>query len=413
MKNQRKTVSRRKGTTMVLAAVSMCSVAGFLSLAVDWGRVQVAKCQLQSSADAAARYAVAGMQNNIGGVSSAGDNAAAVVAQNRVENRSITFDKNADVEIGYWNASTHKFQTVSYLSQANAVRVTLKCVQSRNSAIPLMFLSMLGRNSMDVSASSIASIDYSGATGGAGNGTYEYYIPATSNPWLAGMPSGTIANPDNPANNSDYAGTAFTDDGSSKSDGVNTGTSGSGSGAGSGTNLDNWSNWGDYSAKKASPIKAGGISVSPGSTMTFDGVNGGANNFNSGTYYDGDGNPGWTISNYVGAENGISNIYAPINSVIGVFLSDSRPSRSAAPSTLDFSSTTAQNYVTLSPALKQTFFIGNGRTSSGEIQKITVPAGATRLYIGTMDGWEWNNNIGGFNVTAHVYGKVYNLKERP
>ena len=39
-----------------------------------------------------------------------------------------------------------------------------------------------------------------------------------------------------------------------------------------------------------------------------------------------------------------------------------------------------------------------------------VPEGATRLYICTMDSYEWSNNVGGFNVTAHVSGHIVTVK---
>jgi hypothetical protein len=52
--------------------------------------------------------------------------------------------------------------------------------------------------------------------------------------------------------------------------------------------------------------------------------------------------------------------------------------------------------------LKQVFFIGNGRTSTSAIQQVIAPAGATRLYLGTMDGFEWSNNVGAFNVEVTV-----------
>lgn len=59
----------------------------------------------------------------------------------------------------------------------------------------------------------------------------------------------------------------------------------------------------------------------------------------------------------------------------------------------------SRDFLTLSPQLKRVFFIGDGRTRRGDIQKFIVPSGATRLYIGIMDGYEWNNNNGKFDVT--------------
>ena len=140
------------------------------------------------------------------------------------------------------------------------------------------------------------------------------------------------------------------------------------------------------------------------------GINGGANNFQSSTLYDGDGNLSWICNNIKGAENGMSDLRAPINSVIAVFLSDSAPNSGTTPETLDFTSQASRDFTTLQPKLKQPFFIGDGRNSSGEAQRFIPPVGATRLFIATMDAYEWNNNTGGFVVTAHASGKVLLVK---
>jgi hypothetical protein len=57
--------------------------------------------------------------------------------------------------------------------------------------------------------------------------------------------------------------------------------------------------------------------------------------------------------------------------------------------------------VKVSPGVQQVFFIGDGLTGtgSGTTQQFVVPPGATRLFLGTMDAYEWNNNAGSFGVT--------------
>ncbi len=400
---------RRRGSVLVYATFATFALASFAALAVDWGRVQVVKTELQAAADAASRYGAAGLQNKMFGVSAAKSNASAIVAQNKADGKVIMFDADQDVEIGIWAADTKTFTTTTFVNQANAVRVTLKCAQARGSAVPMMFLSMLGKSHTDVSAVSIAAIDFAGSTGGAGNGTYEYYIPATSNPWLAGAAAGTIANANNPHNNPDYAGDPFTDDGAAK-DAVNYG-SGQGSSTSANSNTSNWASWGNYASKKSSPITAGGVAISGGSTLTFDGINGGANNSSSNTFFDADGNTGSITTNRDGNENGIGDIRAPFNSIIAVFLNDNVPNPADNyPARLDFNSTSKRDFASLSPQLRQPFFIGDGRTSSGEVQQFVVPAGATRMFIGTMDSYEWSNNVGGFNLTTHTVGKIVTVK---
>lgn len=100
-----------------------------------------------------------------------------------------------------------------------------------------------------------------------------------------------------------------------------------------------------------------------------------------------------------GAENGIANVKAPYESVVGVFLDDARPDRSKAPKRLDFQDI-GLKFVSLAPELKQIFFIGTGKTKAGAVRRYAVPKGATRLYLGTMDCYQWNNNTGSFVVAA-------------
>src|SRR5262245_48151539 len=100
----------------------------------------------------------------------------------------------------------------------------------------------------------------------------------------------------------------------------------------------------------------------------------------------------------VGAENGISDVTMPANALLGVFLGPSRPDRSPAPSAPDFSTPASRDYLTVAPQLKQVFFIGDGRTSANIVQRVIVPVGATRLFLGTMDGRRWYTNDGAFMV---------------
>jgi hypothetical protein len=244
--------------------------------------------------------------------------------------------------------------------------VTARRIAAQNTAIPLMFAQIVGKSSCDVTVVSIATISF---------GSQEAMnVPATSNPYLAGSPPGTVANPINPHNNPDYAGT-------------------------------------DANPLQ-SPVQASALTITPGSSLTFDSVIGGANNFQTQTLFTPDGNTGWITDNLYGAENGKSDVFAPINAVMGVFLGPNDPATDGnpVPPTLDFSTDDERNFQTLQPQLKQTFFIGDGRRDDGSVQTFVVPPGATRLYIATMDQYEWNNNVGGYTVTAHQVGTVTLVK---
>jgi hypothetical protein len=107
-------------------------------------------------------------------------------------------------------------------------------------------------------------------------------------------------------------------------------------------------------------------------------------------------------SHTVGAENGIGDIIAPIDALLGVFLGPAQPNLTAAPgSVLDFGTLALRDFASLSPLLKQPFFIGDGLRNDGLTrQGFIVPIGATRLFLGPMDGFDWNNNAGSLDVNV-------------
>lgn len=177
--------------------------------------------------------------------------------------------------------------------------------------------------------------------------TFTFVVPGTANPYLAGLPAGTSASS------------------------------------------------GD-SAPANSPVPITGFDVSEGATFSFSAT--GQVSLGVGLGPDPDGS---TPINHTGTpENGFSNVTMPRVSLLGVFLEDMPPTATPAPNALDFTSDASQNYTSLSPLLKQIFFIGDGVTDDGTTQEIVAPTGATRLYLGTMDGFGWFNNSGEFNVAV-------------
>ncbi len=83
---------------------------------------------------------------------------------------------------------------------------------------------------------------------------------------------------------------------------------------------------------------------------------------------------------------GISGIRYDFNTFLaGVFVSDTL--LPASPAIVDYG---VGNMATFSPALQQSFFVGDGftGTGSGTTQRFFVPVGATRLYLGLVDGFD-------------------------
>jgi hypothetical protein len=99
-----------------------------------------------------------------------------------------------------------------------------------------------------------------------------------------------------------------------------------------------------------------------------------------------------------GSKFGKSDFCMPISSMGGIFLDNSDPSKFSPPSALDYRASGEMNKLTYSPQLRQTFFIGDGKTDTGVIQKFIVPTGATRLFVFIGNGWQWNDAQGSLNI---------------
>ena len=342
--------TRRRGVAVIYLIAGLGALLCISCFAVDYGRALVVKGELQLAADAASRHALAGLRQ---GVSVAQYRALDAADDNKADGTTVALDVTQDVEFGRWDKDARTFTELTGYAResANAVRVTARRTAARGNAVPLPFGSLLRRPSIDVQVTSVASY--------VRTLTSEQEVAAVANPWLAGMPANTLANVGNPADNPDRA-------------------------------------------PNNSPQLLS-VRLKPGTALSFDSIVGNANNGpgNGTNMYTPDGNTGNVVHNLLGAEWGKSDVYAPINALMGVFLSDALPSLSAAPATLDFSTSQSRDFVSLSPQLRQVFFIGDGRNSRGEIQRFVVPAGATRLYLGIMDRYEWNNNNGEFTVTTY------------
>lgn len=169
-------------------------------------------------------------------------------------------------------------------------------------------------------------------------------VPGTANPWLAGMPEGATSSQD--------------------------------------------------SAPAQSPILIDLTQLGPGNALTFSAW--GLTDNGGGVIFGPEGDDaGWVIEHTYGVENGIANSALPFLSLTGVFLDDNQADLTASPAPLNYNSLTT-SFTSFAAQLKQPFFIGDGLTGrgTGDIQQFLIPTHATRLYLGTADGYGWNNNGG-------------------
>jgi hypothetical protein len=362
----------RRGIALAYVGISFCAFAGIVSLAVDYGRWEMCKTQLQLAADAGAR---AGALTLASSYSTASSEATLVAGKNYVDTLPISSNATLLVQMLNWTSATnYTVLSPANYSQANAVRVTVSYT------VPLTFGSIIGISTKPASASATAMMAVSSQSA---------YVGANGNIWLAGEPTGTQA--------------SFT------------------SSEWEGQNVNPAHPWqydiaGPVGEKAAdgepyeSPTQSS-ISLVQGALIEVSNVSGSGNIQPGDTYGNAQGeengvvntpSDNWNHSTGY-EEHGIADVTMPEDAVMAVFLGSSLPDDSAAPGSLDFSTSASRNYTSLSPLVKQPFYVGTGQTSSGNQQMIVVPNGATRLFLGMMDNMEWSNNSGGYNVTITQY----------
>jgi Flp pilus assembly protein TadG len=350
---------KRRGIAFIYVVVIFTALVGFASLAVDGGRYYLTHSQLQVAADAAARYGASGLVvgESLPNEDEAMSRATAAAGDNPVNGVQVV---PVTADVSYYSYDLDK-KGLTALGQAPyAIQVTLR------QSLPLVWARILGVSSLNVSATATAVIKPENRV--------VNQSPGINMLWLAGMPDGSTADVHCPSgHNYDVAGNHTYPK----------------------TNLD------PQHTVNVTPSPMTGLVLTPGESLQFDSITGNANNNKDGTQYSPDGNTGKLAKKVDGAENGISNITGcPMNAVIGVFLNDQQPSKYGSPSALDFSTDNARNFATLRPELRQVFFIGDGLMNDKTTpQHFIVPDGATRLFVGNMDEYEWNNNSGSRQIT--------------
>jgi hypothetical protein len=173
---------RERGISLLYAMVAMVALTGFVSLAIDLGRMQLAKTELQAATDAASRYGASGLSSGVDAVKA---RVAAAALENMVDGTPLVIDENNDIEFGTWNSNTKTFTvlTGSAQSTATAIRVTGRRLASRGTGVPLFFGKAFGRNTLDIKASGIS---------GSGQGADVFLIQDITSSFTAELPDAKI-----------------------------------------------------------------------------------------------------------------------------------------------------------------------------------------------------------------------------
>lgn len=170
--------TRRAGLSVVYVVVMLVGLIGFVSLAVDVGRIRLARTELQLATDAAAR---AGARSLPVSTSFVLDNTVNTAYANTVidaapdsgrrTNTGVDLDDEEDIEFGTWDPGDREFTPTPRVGRgqderrfANSVHVIGRRTEARDNPIPLIFGPVVGVFSHDIEREAIAYI-----TGGPSN----------------------------------------------------------------------------------------------------------------------------------------------------------------------------------------------------------------------------------------------------
>jgi hypothetical protein len=168
------------------------------------------------------------------------------------------------------------------------------------------------------------------------------------------------------------------------------------------------------------PVESGPGTLPPSIAFTpdpylvlhFPSITGGVGYWSGSGYAGPEGfDTGGLLHTNVSSTNGISGISMDnrVLFLVGVFLGGAQPA--TAPTSLNANN--ANNQVNFHPVLGQTFFIGDGHTAGGVMQNFFVPTGATHLYLGFADAWQfqgapswYGDNFGALNVSVSTSSQI-------
>jgi Flp pilus assembly protein TadG len=129
---------------LIYAVFAMVVLLLISSLAVDLGRVQLAKTEMQCAVDAAARAAVAYLPDDQAGARAA---AISMAAAHTVDGRPLVL-QSGDVVFGKWNATTKVLDTTSWAP--DAAQVTGYRTTARGTSIPMTLAKASGFTDFDL-----------------------------------------------------------------------------------------------------------------------------------------------------------------------------------------------------------------------------------------------------------------------
>ena len=142
------THSSESGAVLVMIAISIAMMLGFVAFVFDMGRLYIARAELQSAADTIAVVAAQELPDTF-----AAQDAATVYAEASDGGSGQILD-SGDVVPGFWDPVSATFYPGG--PNPNAVQITTKRAQDNGNPVEMVFASIFGFDTVDVGATAIA-----------------------------------------------------------------------------------------------------------------------------------------------------------------------------------------------------------------------------------------------------------------
>jgi hypothetical protein len=368
----KKPMTNRRGSILLYSVYLAMMMCVLISVAVDYGRMQIIKTEAQRCADNTAmgvlqaclsRHTEFGYSTAAGALEALTPTLATPISAANPVDPGSGINATVVPVWGSWYGSPASFHP-NDATGPYACKVTVSRTVANGNPVPFIFpfptKSGFLTKTQNITATAVGLLPNPVIL--LNNGT----VASTGDPWLMGMTSGG-------ASYDDVAGPYPT-------------------------------------GQSPTPY-----TVIPGSTLTFTSVTGKVNHLaDTNVATDGDGPDGsaayWhmkdpptgAVAQGSGEENGVADLSAPIDSFIGVFgdgVAPNDPSNSSYANPAMRSATTDMSQSGINDlVIQQPFYIGDGTNNSGSAQTFLVPGNANQLYLGIMDGYQWHNNVGSFSV---------------
>jgi hypothetical protein len=166
-----------RGLSAIYTVFVLVAMVAFVSLAVDIGRIRLARTELQVATDAAARAGADSLpishQATIDNACDAAEENGVIDAQRSGNNHlgertnpGVALIPSDDLEVGIWDPKTRTFTVlddtggtvIDERRKANAVHATGRRITERNTPVPLIFGPVIGVFSSDIERQAIAYI---------------------------------------------------------------------------------------------------------------------------------------------------------------------------------------------------------------------------------------------------------------